>query len=75
MFSALSSSLSNFARFSPNNLFAIQKLNFSKFISKSRAKRLPLSPKRVGKGYYKGNGCRKEGRLTSKGMYIIFILI
>ena len=29
--------------------------------------RLPLTTKRVGKGYYKGNGCRREGYLTSKG--------
>ena len=42
--------------------------NFSKYISKARAKRQPLTTKRAGKGYYKGNGCRKEGSLNSKGM-------
>lgn len=46
----------------------VQTAEFSKYISKSRAKRLPLTTKRAGKGYYKGNGARKEGRLTSKGM-------
>ena len=41
--------------------------NFSKYISKARAKRLPLNTKRAGKGYYKGNRCRKEGTINSKG--------
>lgn len=40
---------------------------FSKYISKSRTKRLPLTTKRVGKGYKKGNGARTEGVLDSKG--------
>ena len=42
----------------------------SKYLSKSAAKRLPLNPKRVGKGYYKGKGGTSEGRLTSKGKFI-----
>jgi len=42
--------------------------SFSKYISKSRAKRLPLTTKRVGKGYKKGNRARKEGVITSKGI-------
>jgi hypothetical protein len=46
---------------------------FSKYISKSRAKRLPLTTKRAGKGYYKGNGARKEGMVTSKGIIFAFI--
>ena len=41
--------------------------NFSKYISKSRAKRLPMTTKRAGKGFYKGNRTRKEGFLNSKG--------
>lgn len=41
--------------------------NFSKYISKSRTKRLPLTTKRAGKGYKKGNGARTEGKLNSKG--------
>jgi hypothetical protein len=45
----------------------MQVANFSKYISKSRTKRLPLTTKRVGKGYNKGNGARKEGVLDSKG--------
>ena len=45
----------------------VQVANFSRFIPKSRAKRLPLTTKRAGKGYYKGNGCRKEGIISSKG--------
>ncbi|KAL7433185.1 hypothetical protein ACHAXH_004453, partial [Discostella pseudostelligera] len=42
----------------------------SKFLSKSATKRLPLTTKRAGKGYYKGKGCTSEGRLTSKGKFI-----
>uniref|UniRef100_A0A7S4A9E0 Uncharacterized protein n=1 Tax=Pseudo-nitzschia australis TaxID=44445 RepID=A0A7S4A9E0_9STRA len=42
----------------------------SKYISKSARKRLPLTTKRAGKGYYKGNGSTKEGRLTSKGKFV-----
>ena len=48
--------------------FNIQIAEFSKYISKSRTKRLPLTTKRVGKGYNKGNGARKEGVLDSKGI-------
>ena len=42
----------------------------SKYLSKSATKRLPLTTKRAGKGYYKGKGCTSEGRLTSKGRFI-----
>jgi hypothetical protein len=41
----------------------------SKYLSKSATKRLPLTTKRAGKGYYKGKGGTKEGRLTSKGRF------
>lgn len=44
-----------------------QMASFSKYISKSRTKRLPLTTKRAGKGFYKGNGARKEGVINSKG--------
>jgi hypothetical protein len=40
-----------------------------KYISNARAKRQPLTTKRAGKGFYKGNGARKEGHLNSKGFY------
>jgi hypothetical protein len=40
-----------------------------KYISNARAKRQPLTTKRAGKGFYKGNGARKEGHLNSKGTY------
>jgi large subunit ribosomal protein L41 len=43
----------------------------SKRMTKAATKRQPLSPKRVGKGYYKGKGGTKEGRLTSKGRFIV----
>ena len=43
----------------------------SKYLSKSATKRLPLTSKRARKGYYKGNGATKEGRLTSKGKFIV----
>jgi large subunit ribosomal protein L41 len=51
-------------------LFNIQTAGFSKYISKSRTKRLPLTTKRVAKGYNKGNGARKEGVLDSKGKFM-----
>jgi len=44
--------------------------SFSKYISNARTKRLPLTTKRVGKGYYKGKGARKEGFITSKGHFV-----
>mmetsp|Transcript_21651 Transcript_21651/g.31512 ORF Transcript_21651/g.31512 Transcript_21651/m.31512 type:complete len:109 (-) Transcript_21651:117-443(-) len=47
-----------------------QVAHFSKYISKSRAKRLPLNTKRAGKGYKKGYGARKEGYLTSKAKFV-----
>jgi hypothetical protein len=53
-------------------LFNIQTAEFSKYISKSRTKRLPLTTKRVAKGYNKGNGARKEGVLDSKGKCKVF---
>jgi hypothetical protein len=43
----------------------------SKYLSKSATKRLPLTTKKAGKGYYKGKGGTKEGRLTSKGRFIV----
>ena len=43
----------------------------SKYLSKSAAKRLPLNTKRAGKGYYKGKGGTKEGKLNSKGKFIV----
>ena len=39
--------------------------------SKSRRKRFPMTTKLANKNYYKGNGCRKEGRITSKGRFIL----
>lgn len=54
--------------FSPKGSFNLMQMaQFSKYISKARAKRLPLTTKRAGKGYYKGNRCRTGGRITSKG--------
>ena len=43
---------------------------FSKYISKSALKRLPLTTKRAKKGFVKGKGCNSEGRNTSKGYKI-----
>lgn len=42
----------------------------SKYVSKAARKRMPLTTKRAGKGFYKGEGSTKEGRLTSKGRFI-----
>ena len=51
-------------------VFGMQKMQFSKYISNARKKRLPLTTKRAGKGYYKGNGARKEGVINSKARFI-----
>ena len=42
----------------------------SKYLTKAATKRLPLTNKKVKKGYYKGNGATVEGRITSKGKFI-----
>jgi hypothetical protein len=42
----------------------------AKYISKAARKRMPLTTKRAGKGFYKGNGSTKEGRLNSKAKFI-----
>lgn len=47
----------------------VQRANFSKYISNARKKRLPLTTKRAGKGFYKGNGARKEGTISSKARF------
>jgi hypothetical protein len=44
---------------------------FSKYMSKSAKKRMPLTTKRARKGFYKGKGGTTEGRHTSKGKYMI----
>jgi len=43
----------------------------SKYLSKAAAKRVPLNTKRAGKGYVKGKGGTKEGKLNSKGQFIV----
>lgn len=43
----------------------------SKYLSKAATKRVPLNTKRAGKGYYKGKGGTKEGRITSKARFIV----
>jgi len=43
----------------------------SKFLGKAATKRLPLTSKRARKGFYKGNRSTKEGRLNSKGQFIV----
>ena len=42
----------------------------AKYISKAARKRMPLTTKRAGKGFYKGKGGTKEGRLNSKAKFI-----
>jgi hypothetical protein len=48
-----------------------QQRSMSKYLTKSAAKRLPLNTKRAGKGYYKGKGGTKEGKLNSKAKFIV----
>lgn len=59
------------AAFSTPLFSLVQVAAFSKFLSKSRTKRLPLTTKRAGKGFYKGTGSRKEGHITRKGRFIL----
>ncbi len=47
----------------------VQTANLSKYLSKSRTKRLPLTTKRAGKGFYKGKGARTEGIINSKARF------
>mmetsp|Transcript_26361 Transcript_26361/g.38203 ORF Transcript_26361/g.38203 Transcript_26361/m.38203 type:complete len:118 (+) Transcript_26361:257-610(+) len=56
-----------------NNFYVLstQRRFMSKFLSKSATKRLPLTSKRARKGYYKGTGARKEGKITSLGRFIV----
>ena len=51
---------------------SVQVRCMSKYLSKSARKRLPLTTKRASRGgFYKGKGATKEGRLTSKGKFIV----
>ena len=45
--------------------------SMSRYMSKSAAKRQPLTTKRASGDYYKGKRGTKEGRHTRKGKYII----
>lgn len=47
-----------------------QERNMSK-MSHAARKRMPLTTKRAHKGFYKGKGGTKEGRLTSKGKFMV----
>jgi len=47
------------------------KANWTRTLGKQATRRVPLSSKKVGKGYYKGMGGTKEGWHTSKGRYVI----
>jgi hypothetical protein len=59
-----------FNSFHPTIKIPFQIASLHKYISKSRTKRLPLTTKRAGKGYYKGNRSRKEGHITTKGRFV-----
>ncbi|CAB9508533.1 Ribosomal protein [Seminavis robusta] len=54
-----------------SSVFALSVRHMSKYMSKQATKRQPLTTKRARKGYYKGKGGTKEGRLTSKGKFIV----
>ena len=49
----------------------IQQRCMSKYVSKSMKKNLPLTTKRARKGFYKGKGGTKEGKLNSIGRFIV----
>ena len=77
-FTQLSSKILSLDAFPPT-LSALQYFNqiqqqqrwMSKYVSKSMRKILPLTTKRARKGFYKGKGCTKEGKLNSKGRFIV----
>ena len=55
-----------------NNFFCNNQIRYmSKYITKSAKKRLTLTTKRAKKGFYKGNKCTNEGRITNKGRFIV----
>jgi large subunit ribosomal protein L41 len=60
-FKALSSCL--------NTIVSMQTRDMSKYISRARTKRLALTTKRAGKGFYKGKGATKEGHINSKAQF------
>mmetsp|Transcript_19623 Transcript_19623/g.22729 ORF Transcript_19623/g.22729 Transcript_19623/m.22729 type:complete len:111 (+) Transcript_19623:188-520(+) len=63
--------LSSISRAS-NSLFLQQSRSMSKYLSKSAAKRKPLSAKRARKGYYKGKGSTTQGTFRGKaGRYVL----
>jgi len=63
--------LAGTARLAQQKCFQLtQTCFFSKYISNARTKRLPLTTKRAGKGFYKGKGARTEGFISSKGQFI-----
>jgi large subunit ribosomal protein L41 len=47
----------------------MQTRSMSKYLSKSATKRLAITTKRAGKGFYKGKGSTKEGRVNSKAQF------
>jgi hypothetical protein len=49
----------------------IQHRYLSKYVSKSMKKNLPLTTKRARKGFYKGKGGTKEGRINSTGRFVV----
>jgi len=66
----LTSIMFTFKFLSPlNSIVSMQTRSMSKYISKSATKRLAITTKRAGKGFYKGKGATKEGHLNSKGQY------
>mmetsp|Transcript_24957 Transcript_24957/g.18847 ORF Transcript_24957/g.18847 Transcript_24957/m.18847 type:complete len:105 (+) Transcript_24957:87-401(+) len=69
MLPVISRALTNWKQLTTFGVLTFQASQFSKYISKSRTKRLPLTTKRAGKGYYKGNRCRKEGTINSLGRF------
>lgn len=53
------------------SLFSDQRRFMSKYLSKSATKRLALTTKRVKRGYKKGHGATTEGKVNSKGRFIV----
>ena len=68
---SISGCMSRFFRQQPVSIQLTSYRFMSKYLSKAAKKRIPLTTKVARKGFYKGNRSTKEGRLTSKGRFIV----
>ena len=61
----------SFFSITKSSLFNNQVRWMSKRLSKGATKRQPLTTKKAGKGFYKGNQSTSEGHITSKARFVV----